>query len=34
MKVKKLSDYNLPLNIMLKLDVLTVTVRSGFEEDG
>ena len=34
MKVKKLSDDNLLLNIMLKLDVLTVTVRSSFEEDG
>ena len=34
MKVKKLSDDNLLLNIMLKLDVLIVTVRSSFEEDG
>ena len=28
------SDYNLPLNKILKLRMLTVIVRSVFEEDG
>ena len=34
MKVKFNSDDNLPLNKMLKLHMLTVIVRSVFEEDG
>ena len=33
-KIKFNSDDNLPLNKMLKLHMLTVTVRSVFEEDG
>ena len=33
MKIKFNSDDNLPLNKMLKLHMLTVTVRSVFEED-
>ena len=34
MKIKLNSDDNLPLNKMLKLHMLTVTVRSAFEENG
>ena len=34
MKIKCNSDDNLPLNKILKLHNLTVTVRSVFEEDG
>ena len=34
MKIKFNSDDNLPLNKMLKLHMLTVIVRSIFEEDG
>ena len=34
MKIKFNSDDNLPLNKMLKLHMLTVTVRSVFEKDG
>ena len=34
MKIKFNSDDNLPLNKMLKLRMLTVIVRSIFEEDG
>ena len=34
MKIKFISDDNLHLNKMLKLHMLTVTVRSVFEEDG
>ena len=34
MKIKFKSDDNLPLNKMLKLHMLTVIVRSVFEEDG
>ena len=34
MKIKFNSDDNLPLNKMLKLHMLTVIVRSVFEEDG
>ena len=34
MKFKFNSDDNLPLNKMLKLRMLTVLVRSVFEEDG
>ena len=34
MKIKLNSDDNLPLNKMLKLHMLTVIVRSVFEEDG
>ena len=33
MKIKFISDDNLPLNKMLKLHMLTVIVRSVFEED-
>ena len=33
MKIKFDSDDNLPLNKMLKLHMLTVIVRSDFEED-
>ena len=33
MKIKFKSDDNLPLNKMLKLHMLTVIVRSDFEED-
>ena len=33
MKIKLNSDDNLPLNKMLKLHMLTVTVRSVFGED-
>ena len=34
MKIKFISDDNLPLNKMLKLHMLTVIVRSVFEKDG
>ena len=34
MKIKFSSDDNLPLNKILKLHMLTITVRSVFEEDG
>ena len=34
MKIKFISDNSLPLNKILKLHNLTVTVRSVFEEDG
>ena len=34
MKIKFNSNDNLPLNKMLKLHMLTVTVRSVFEKDG
>ena len=34
MKIKFNSDDSLPLNKMLKLHMLTVIVRSAFEEDG
>ena len=34
MQIKLNSDDNLPLNKMLKLHMLTVIVRSVFEEDG
>ena len=34
MKIKLNSDDSLPLNKMLKLHMLTVIVRSIFEEDG
>ena len=34
MKIKFSSDNNLPLNKMLKLHMLTIIVRSVFEEDG
>ena len=34
MKIKFNSNDNLPLNKMLKLQMLTVIVRSIFEEDG
>ena len=34
MKIEFNSDYNLPLNKILKLRMLTVIVRSAFEEDG
>ena len=34
MKIKFNSDDNLPLNKMLKLRMLTIIVRSVFEEDG
>ena len=34
MKIKFNSDDNLPLNKMLKLHMLTVTVRFVFEKDG
>ena len=33
-KIKFISDDNLPLNEILKLHVLTVIVRSAFKEDG
>ena len=33
-KIKFNSDDDLPLNKMLKLHMLTITVRSVFEEDG
>ena len=34
MKINFNSDDNLPLNKLLKLDMLTVIVTSAFEEDG
>ena len=34
MKIKFNSDDNLPLNKMPKLHMLTIILRSGFEEDG
>ena len=34
MKIKFNSDDNLPLNIPLKLDKMTITIRSILEEDG
>ena len=34
MKIKFVSDYDLSLNKMLKLHMLTIIVRSAFEEDG
>ena len=34
MKIKLNSDYNLPLNKLLKLHMLTIIVRSVFKEDG
>ena len=34
MKIKFNSNYNLPLNIILKLHSLTIAVRSAFQEDG
>ena len=34
MKIKRDTDYDLPLNKILKLYVLTIVVRSVFEEDG
>ena len=34
MKIKFNSDDNLPLNKPLKLHNMTITVRSGFKEDG
>ena len=34
MKIKFNSDDNLPINKMLKLRMLTIIVRSAFEEDG
>ena len=34
MKIEFNSDYNLPLSKILKLRMLTVIVRSVFEEDG
>ena len=34
MKIRFKSDDNLPLNAILKLHILTVIVRSVFEEDG
>ena len=34
MKIKFDSDYNLPLNKMLKFCVLTIIVRNIFEKDG
>ena len=34
MKIKFNSDQDLPLNKILKLDMLTIIVRSVFEEDG
>ena len=34
MKIQFNSDDNLPLNIMLKLHMLTVIIRSVFEENG
>ena len=34
MKIKFNSDDNLPLNKVLKLQMLTIVVRSAFQEDG
>ena len=34
MKIKFNSDHDLPLNKILKLHMLTIIVRSVFEEDG
>ena len=34
MKIKFDTDDNWPLNKQLKLNMLTIIVRSGFEEDG
>ena len=34
MKIKFNTDDNLPLNKQLKLHILTITLRSVFEEDG
>ena len=34
MKIRFNTDYNLPLNKILKLCMLTIIVRSVFEEDG
>ena len=34
MKTKFNSDDGLPLNLILKLHILTIIVRSAFEEDG
>ena len=34
MRIKFSSDDDLPLNKILKLHMLTINVRSGFEEDG
>ena len=34
MKIKFNSDDNLPLNKPLKFRLITITIRSGFEEDG
>ena len=34
MKIKFESNDNLPLNKILKLHILTVIIRSAFEEDG
>ena len=34
MKIKFNSDDNLPLNKVLKLHMLTIVVRSDFQEDG
>ena len=34
MKIKFNSDDNLPLNKLLKFHLMTITIRSAFEEDG
>ena len=34
MKIKFNSDYNLPLNKILKIHICTIVIRSVFEEDG
>ena len=34
MKIKFISDYNLPLNKPLKFHLITITIRCIFEEDG
>ena len=34
MKIKFNSDYNLPLNKPLKFHMMTIIIRSVFEEDG
>ena len=34
MNIRVNTDYNLPLNKILKLCMLTIIVRSAFEEDG
>ena len=34
MKIKFISDFNLPLNKPLKFRLITITIRCVFEEDG